>query len=134
MKVIELSVHEPGEIISPIFTRLKSDNSLRIILNLKKMNESVEKLHFKMDSIQTVLGMRKKNCYMAKIDLKSAYYSLPVHDHYKKYLKFYWNKTLYAYTVLPNGLSCGPRYFTKLMKPVFATLQLKGHMLTSFIL
>ena len=133
MKVISESIHEPGEIISPIFTRPKSDGSLRIILNLKKMNESVEKEHFKMESIETVLSMIKKDCYMASIDLKHAYYSLPIDKEYRKYLKFYWKNKLYCYNVLPNGLSCGPRCFTKLLKPVFANLRLKGHMSSSFI-
>lgn len=40
---------------------------------------------------------------------------------------------MYAYCVLPNGLSPGPRYFTKLMKPVFAHLRSAGHMSVSFI-
>ena len=133
LKVIEKSFHEDGEIISPIFTRAKADGSIRIILNLKKMNESVDKEHFKMESIETVLSMVKHNCFMASIDLKHAYYSLPIHPDYQKFLKFYWNGILYCYKVLPNGLSCGPRCFTKLMKPVFATLRLQGHLSSSFI-
>ena len=80
MKVIEQSSNEKGEVISPIFTRPKADGSLRLILNLKKMNESVKYEHFKMEGIENVLAMMKSDCYMASIDLKHAYYSLPVHD------------------------------------------------------
>ena len=36
------SSHELGEFISPIFLREKSDGGYRLILNLKKLNESVE--------------------------------------------------------------------------------------------
>ena len=47
---------------------------------------------------------------MASIDLKDAYYTVPI-----------------QYTCLPNGLSSAPRLFTKLMKPVYATLREQGH-------
>ena len=41
-EVIRTSSHEPGEFISPIYLREKNDVGYRIILNLKKLNESVE--------------------------------------------------------------------------------------------
>ena len=37
------------------------------------------------------------------------------------------------YNAFPNGLSCAPRTFTKLLKPVFATLRGKGHVSTAFL-
>jgi hypothetical protein len=133
MGVIKTSKHEAGEIISPIFTRPKADGTLRLILNLKRMNESVKYEHFKMEGIDNVMAMMKKDCFMASIDLKHAYYSLPVHKDYTKFLKFIWKGKLYAYCVLPNGLSSGPRYFTKLLKPLFAKLRAEGHMSVGFI-
>ena len=36
------SSNEPGEFISPIYLRRKSDGGYHLILNLKKLNESVE--------------------------------------------------------------------------------------------
>ena len=35
--------HSPGEVLSPIFTKKKSDGSSRMILNLKKLNKIVPK-------------------------------------------------------------------------------------------
>ena len=37
-------------------------------------------------------------------------------------LKFLWRDQLYAFTCLPMGLTSSPRIFTKILKPVFATL------------
>ena len=34
---------------------------------------------------------------------------------------------------MPNGISPGPRYYTKLMKPVYARLRSDGHVSTGFI-
>ena len=34
--------------------------------------------------------------------------------------------------VVPGGLCCGPRKFTKLMKPPIATLRLDGHFIAIY--
>ena len=132
-KVIEKSYHEEQEIVSPIFAVPKSDGSFRIILNLKKFNQHVEYEHFKMENAVTAMRMMRKNCFMASVDLRSAYYSVPIKKSFRKYLKFYWKGQFFQYTCFPNGLSNCPRYFTKLMKPVYAFLRSKGHLSTAFI-
>ena len=67
-------------------------------------------------------------CFMTSIDLKDAYYSVPMALEHQKYLKFVWRNQLYAFTCLPMGLTSSPRIFTKILKPVFATLRAKfGH-------
>ena len=48
-----------------------------MILNLKDLNGYIPYLHFKMDSIKTVLQNVTPGCFMASLDLKSAYYSVP---------------------------------------------------------
>lgn len=131
--VLVKSEHEYGEIISPIFLVPKDDDTYRMILNLKKFNESVHYTHFKMENLNSALDLMNKGCFMASVDLRHAYYSVPVHENFQKYLKFEWNNDLYKFTCLPNGLSNCPLYFTKLLKPVYAALRSKGHMSSSFI-
>ena len=70
---------------------------------------------------------------MVSIDLKDAYYSVPIHKDYQKYLKFQWRGKLYHYTCFPNGLAICPRKFTKLLKPVFSNLRSIGHLSVIFI-
>ena len=48
---------------------------------------------------------------MASVVLKDAYYSVPIHEEYQKYLKFQWEDQLYTFTCLPNGLCVAPRKF-----------------------
>ena len=122
-RIIVPSKHEIHEYVSPIFVTAKQDETFRLILNLKKLNEYVTYEHFKMESIKSVARCVTKNCYMAKIDLKDAYYSVGIHPHYQKYLKFSWKGPLYQYVCFPNGLAPCPRKFTKLFKPVLATLR-----------
>ena len=77
--VLQQTQHEPGEFISPIFIRPKPDGSFRMILNLKEFNKSVEYHHFRMDTLDTVTKPMKRGCYMASVDLKDAYYTVPVY-------------------------------------------------------
>ena len=122
-----------GEYISPIFSVPKNDNKVRLILNLKRLNEHVKSSHFKMDSIHTALTLVTDGCWMASLDLKDAYYSVKIHDDYQKFLKFSYKGKLFKYTVYPNGLSTCPRNFTKLLKPVLCVLRQQGYMLVIFI-
>ena len=131
--VIKPSTHEEGEIISPSFVRPKKDGTYRLILNLKQLNEYVEYHHFKMDTLEAAIKLMKLGCYMASIDLKDAYYTVAVHFDHQKYLKFIFEGILYQYTCLPNGLYSAPRLFTKLLKPVYATLRSMGHLNSGYI-
>ena len=131
--VLTPSSHEEGEYISPIFTRAKKDGSFRVILNLKCLNTHVQYHHFKIDSLNTVLHMVKPGCFMASIDLKDAFYSVPIATADQKYLKFQWRGKLYKYVCFPNGLAFCPRKFTKLLKPVYSHLRQLGHLSASHI-
>jgi hypothetical protein len=75
--------HEKGQILSNIFLCPKPDGTHRLILNLKKFNETVAYHHFKMDSIHTIIKLVVPNCFMASLDMKDAYYSIPIRaSHY----------------------------------------------------
>ena len=70
---------------------------------------------------------------MASVDLKDAYYNFPIHASHQKYLKFWFDGALFKYTCLPYGLASAPRIFTKLLKPVYATLRSMGHLNSGYI-
>jgi hypothetical protein len=64
---------------------------------------------------------------MASVDLRDAYYSIPVATEDRKYLMFEWQGSYFQFTCLPNGLSCAPRLFTKILQPVYTHLRMLGH-------
>lgn len=65
--------------------------------------------------------------------MTDAYYTVPVAPEHRKYLRFMWGGKLFQYTCLSNGLSSAPRYFTKLLKPVYGTLRSQGHLNVGYI-
>ena len=124
--VITPSVAGPSDYFSHVFLRDKKDGTYRFILNLKGLNKHIERRHFKMESIKQIVAMVQPGCWMASIDLKDAYYSVPIHPDSRRFLKFVWDEE-YEYPCLPNGYKDAPRIFTKILKPVYGTLREKGH-------
>ena len=131
--IIPAPEEDDGEYISNIFLRPKKDGSHRVILNLKQLNENINKKHFKLQSLNTAVQLMTQGCYMASVDWKDAYYSLPINSNDQKYLRFYWKRVKYQYTVLPNGLSSGPRDFTKIAKVIYSNLRELGFLNSSYI-
>ena len=132
-KVIVVTERKVGQIISPIFLRPKKDGGYRLVLNLKELNTHIPYKHFKMENFEQALGLVQEGDYLASVDLRHAYYSVRIASEQQDFLCFLWDDTVYRFTCLPNGISEGPRIFTKLMKPVFAALRERGYSITSFI-
>ena len=84
-EVLEIARPEKGQVISPIFLTPKPDGSYRMILNLKQFNEYVTYHHFKMETLHTITSLMERNCFMASLDIKDAYYSVEVASEHRKY-------------------------------------------------
>ena len=132
-RVITKASHSAGEFVSTVFTRPKKDGSHCLILNLKKLNGYIVYHHFEMDSLQSAVQLMKPNCWMAVLDLRDAYYSVPIATEDRKYLRFGHGGQLYEFVCLPNGLSSAPRIFTKLLKPALTVLRDDGVLIIVYI-
>ena len=111
---------------SSYFLVPKSDGGQRFVLNLKKLNQFVVTPHFKIDDIRTALKLTFKNIFMAKIDLKNAYLTIPLHPDSYKYFSFIYNKKFFEFLALPFGFSLAPYIFTKVLKVVASFLRAMG--------
>ena len=85
MLVIEEVEHSDVHYLSPIFTVPKKDGEYRMILNLKDLNLDIEYYHFKMETFETALKLINLNSYMASIDIRHAYYSVPIAVEHKSF-------------------------------------------------
>ena len=125
-KVVEPCNPVSDQVLSKIFLIPKPDGSFRTIFDMKPLNEVICYVHFKMDTLQTALSLMRKDWFMASVDLKDAYFSLPVADEFRKYLRFQYGSDIYQFRAMPQGLCSAPRIFTKIMKPVMAVLRKQG--------
>jgi hypothetical protein len=86
-----------------------------------------------METLQSAVNAMRHQCYFGSVDLSEAFYSIPIKQSDRKYFRFYNKAQKYQFTALIMGLSTSPRVFTKILKPVFASLRKQGHISTAYI-
>ncbi|KMQ83228.1 reverse transcriptase, partial [Lasius niger] len=107
-----------GQFVSQIFLVDKPGGTKRFIINLKRLNEFVDTPHFKLEDLRVAANLLTSNDFMSHVDLKDAYFAIPIHKNNRKYFRFDLKGVLYEFTCLPFGLSSSPFVFTKIMRPV----------------
>lgn len=113
-----------GQFISNIFIVPNKNGTFRPVINLRGLNAFVEYMHFKQENLRVILDLIQRNDYLTSMDVQDAYFSIPIHPEYHKYLRFSWS-TL-SVLVLPFGLSSAPHVFAKVLKPVYAKFRKAG--------
>ena len=124
---------EENNFASTVFTRDKKDGSFRTILSLKCLNKFVKYTHFKMESLKDIFKIIKEGVWMASVDLKDAFFTVPVHKSHQNYFKFEWFQGFYKFIGMPNGYTEATRIFTKILRPVFGYLRQEGYLLVIFV-
>ena len=102
--------YDKDQFISTIFFRPKPDGTYRMILNLKGLNNFIEYKHFKMEHLNNAILSVTRGCFMGSIDLRDAYYTVPIHEEYRKFVRFIWEGHV-------MGVSM-PRFWFKLRPPI----------------
>ena len=100
---------------STFFMVPKKDGGIRPILNLKELNTHLICPHFKMETFRSIRRAMKTGDWAFTIDLKDAYFHIPIHPVHRKFLRFVFQDTHYQFAALPFGASIAPRAFTKIL-------------------
>ena len=112
--------------LSQLFAVPKKNGEIRPVVNLKSLNSFVKQESFKMEGIPTLKELLQPGDWMTKIDLKDAYFAIPIATNHQKFLRFRWQGVTYQFQCLPFGLSSAPWVFTKTTKPVVTILRSLG--------
>ena len=131
-RAIEMVVSAGPGFYGHLFLRAKKDGSMRPVFNLKPLNAYVTYQHFKMEGMAMATSMIEQDDWFCKIDLKDAYFAIPIHPDHRKYLRFCEGQ-VYQFRVLPFGLASRPRIFTKLPKPAIALLRRVGVRMVQYL-
>ena len=110
---------------STIFIVPKRQGGLRPILNLRPLNQMVVPKHFKMETLRSIMKALKKGDYAVTLDLTDAYFHIPIHAEFKKFLRFKFLGQSFQFRAMPFGLRSAPRVFTKIMSVLGAFLRKK---------
>ena len=75
------------------------------------------------ESIHTQRELVNPEDWLAKVDLKDAYFRIPIQQSHRKYLRLYYQDKYYKFQCLTYGLSSAPSVFPKTLKPALALLR-----------
>ena len=133
---------DPGPgFYSRLFLVEKASGGWRPVVDLSHLNEFIQLTRFKMETVASVLLSVREGDFLASLDLKDAYFQIPIHPSSRKLLRFTLERTIYQFRALCFGLSTAPQVFTRVFAVVSAwahsrdqTSTLSGRLVGSLLL
>ena len=117
-----LEVEKAPFVVNPLTVAENPDGSLRLILDLRYVNEHLVNEYVRYDDWRVFGEYLEKDAWCFKFDLKSGYHHFDIHADYYQYLGFSWVidgiERFFVFTVLVFGLSSAARIFTKMLRPL----------------
>ena len=82
-------VSDPGPgFYSRLFLVEKATGGWRPVIDLSPLNRFIRLTPFKMETVASVLASIREDDFMASIDLRDAYFQIPIHRLSRKWLRF----------------------------------------------
>lgn len=131
--ISEVTDGSSGFVCSFFCIKKKQPGQFRPIVNLKPLNKFIRYQHFKMENLESVRFLVRKGDWLAKVDLKDAYFTVAVKKSHHKFLRFRWKDRVFEFNCMAFGLAPAPRIFTKILKTVMAFLRRQGIRLVIYL-
>ena len=111
---------------SNMFLVPKKNGEMRPIINLKSLNNAVEKGKFKMETQRAIRRALQKGDWVTTIDLKDAYFHIPIKPAFRKFLRFTVQEEVFQLKALPFGLTTALREFTRVTVTLASLIHRRG--------
>lgn len=126
-------VSSAPHVVNPLLVAPKANGKLRLILDLRTVNEFVDAPKFSMESLGLASSIAEQGDAMFSVDLADAYHQVEMSPQSWKFLGFSWKGLFYVYKVLPFGLATAPWCFHKVARVVVGVLRALGIRLISYM-
>lgn len=107
-----------SEWASPLVPVRKSNGKLRVCLDSRKVNALTKRDSYPMKDMRGIFHRLEHAKYFSVIDLKDAYFQIPLKPDCRDYTAFRTSKGLYRFKVCPFGLTNAPFTMCRLMDKV----------------
>ncbi|CAG8622629.1 28676_t:CDS:1 [Gigaspora margarita] len=112
--------------LSKVNLKRKENGDYRLVPNFRYLNYYVQQFPLTMEGMGLVEELIQQNDYMISIDLKEAFYHIPLHPDAQKYFVFDFNYERYCFQCLPFGLKTSSWTFKTVLQPIIESIRLNG--------
>ena len=99
--------------VHPLVAVQKKDGSIRVCTDLRMLNQHVIVDKFPLQSINTLITKSAGAKVFSKLDIRSAYFHMPLTQDSRNLMAFLTDDGLFQYKVLPMGLCSAPAAWQK---------------------
>lgn len=121
-KMLKLDVVEPSssEWSSPVLLVKKSSGDFRLCFDGRKLNSVIKKDAYPLPRIDRILQMLGNARFMSSVDLRSAFWQIPLSNESKEKTAFSIpGRGLFHFKVMPFGLATAAQCQQRLMDAIF---------------
>ena len=115
LDIIE-SVDGPTHFQSPIVVVPKSSGDIRICVDMRQANESVERERFPMPTVEEVLVEMNGSKVFSKLDLNMGFHQLELEENSRDITTFTTHSGLYRYKRLMFGITSAPEIYQSVIQ------------------
>ena len=132
-KVLELVDAQEPAFYNRLFLVPKASGKWCPVLDVSRLNKFVETSKFSMETPQTVQELVRKGDWMISLDMRDAYFHIPIHPQSRKFLRFVFDGQVYQFRALCFGLSTAPQVFTRVLAPFSKIVHLAGFRIVLYL-
>uniref|UniRef100_A0A182NV09 Reverse transcriptase domain-containing protein n=1 Tax=Anopheles dirus TaxID=7168 RepID=A0A182NV09_9DIPT len=103
----------PPEWISPMVVVPKGKDDIRLCINMRYPNQAIQREHYPLPMIDTLLNKLKGAKYFSKLDITSAFYHIELHHQSRGITTFMTSRGLMRFRRLMFGINCAPEIFQR---------------------
>ena len=132
-QAVELAPLPSPGFYSLMFVVPKVTGGWRPIIDLSTLNDFISKKKFRMETPATALQFLRQGDWTISLDLKDAYFQVPIHPRSRHLLRFSHLGQVWQFRALPFGLTTAPYVFTRVMAHVSSLTHARGIRMVRYI-